>query len=292
MTTKVTWLGHATALIDVGGDAVLVDPLGRRRARSVSGLYRAVLITHAHVDHLNRWTLKKVDKDVDLIVPKGAGHIVADLGFRKVIEAEPGDVLSLGKLDVIGVPTKHDRGRWRKGDAPDCAGYVIARGEHAIHHAGDVDMSDFDVFEDIGRRFRLDATLLPIGGMLPTWYYRWRRKALDRGIHIDPDTALHVAQRLGAPRMIPVHWGTLNLRLGQFASAPRRRLLDVAAVNDASHLICVLGHGESLSLSAGSAEVEPQDADQAHDRDGDTDERAENLVVGRAPLGPEAPQPK
>lgn len=292
MTTEVTWLGHATALIDIGGEAVLVDPFGRRRARSVAGCYRAVLITHAHIDHLNRWTLKQVDKDVDLVIPKGAGHIVADLGFRKVIEAEPGDVIALGKLDVIGVPTKHDRGRWRKGDAPDCSGYVVTRGEHAIHHAGDVDMSDFDVFEDIGRKFQLDATLLPIGGMMPTWYYRWRRKALDRGIHIDPDTALHVAQRLNARRMIPVHWGTLNLRLGQLANAPRRRLIDVAAASDTTHLIHVLGHGERLSLSAGSAEMEAHDADQAHERDGDTDDAAEDLVVSSAALRPEPPQSK
>lgn len=292
MTTKVTWLGHATAHIDLGGEGVLVDPLGRRRVRSVSGLYRAVLITHSHVDHLNRWTLKKVDKDVDLIVPKGAGHIVSDLGFRRIIEAEPGDVISLGKLDVIGVPTKHDRGRWRKGDAPDCAGYVVARGDHAIHHAGDVDMSDFGVFEDIGRAFRLDATLLPIGGMLPTWYYRWRRATFDRGIHIDPDTALEVAQRLGAARMIPVHWGTLHLRLGQLATAPRRRLERIAAASDASHLINVLGHGESLSLSGDSAEVETGNADQTHDRQGDAHEGAEDLVVRQAPLGPKAPQPE
>jgi L-ascorbate metabolism protein UlaG (beta-lactamase superfamily) len=285
----VTWLGHATALIDLGGERVLVDPLGRRRCRKVTGQYRAVLITHAHIDHLNRWTLKKVDKDVTLMVPKGATPIVADLGFREVVEVEPGDQLAVGKLDVISVPTKHDRGRWRKGDRPDCTGYVIARGGHAVHHAGDVDMSTYDVFERIGREFALDATLLPIGGMLPTWYYRMRNRALDRGIHIDPDTALEIAQRMGAPRMIPVHWGTLNLRLGQLASAPMRRLSKVAAEADASHLVHLLRHGQSLSLAA---PVETRDSDEAGDGDGDADERAEDLVARRPALGPEASEAK
>ena len=79
----VTWLGHATALIAMGGRRVLVDPLGRARTRR-AGAVDAVLITHSHVDHLNRWSLKAVDRDTLLVVPRGAGAIVADLGFREV----------------------------------------------------------------------------------------------------------------------------------------------------------------------------------------------------------------
>jgi L-ascorbate metabolism protein UlaG (beta-lactamase superfamily) len=244
---RVTWLGHASALIDLDGERVLVDPLGRRRA-AAAGDYHSILITHAHVDHLNRWTLQACDKGAELIVPKGAAPIVADLGFRQVREVEPGDQLALGRLDVECVATRHDHGRWRKGDAPVAAGYVFARDGVQIHHAGDVDMSDFSLFDELGRRFALAATLLPIGGMLPVWYYRWRRRALDRGVHIDPDTALEIAQRLGAAAMVPVHWGTVHLRLGP-ASAPRRRLEQIAAASGASELIRVLDHGDALELN-------------------------------------------
>ena len=177
-------------------------------------------------------------------------------------EVEPGDQLAVGRLDVVAVPTRHDPGRWRKGDGPVCAGFVVHRDGVAVHHAGDVDMSDFALFEDIGRQFRIDATLLPIGGMLPVWYYRWRKKALDRGIHIDPDTALDIAQRLGARAMVPVHWGTVHLRLGP-ASAPRRRLQQVAEAGGVSHLVRVLGHGEALGLAGGPAELTAGDADGA-----------------------------
>ncbi|MEM9492265.1 MAG: MBL fold metallo-hydrolase, partial [Myxococcota bacterium] len=175
---KITWLGHATALIDLGGTRVLVDPLGRRRCRAAAeahGEFHAVLITHSHVDHLNRWTLSALDRGATLLVPRGATPIVSDLGFARFIEVEPGDQLAVDGLDIIGVPTRHDDGRWRKGDSPICTGYVVARDGVAVHHAGDVDMSTFDVFDDIGREFQLDATLLPIGGMLPVWYYRLRR---------------------------------------------------------------------------------------------------------------------
>ena len=243
---SVTWIGHASALVDLGGERVLVDPLGRRRHRGLDGV-EAILITHAHVDHLNRWTLASLDRSARLVVPRGAARLVSDLGFSEVREIEPGDQLAVGKLDIACVPTRHDPGRWRKGDGPTCSGYIVARDGVAVHHAGDVDMSDFAVFEEIGKQVRIDATLLPIGGMLPVWYYRWRRKALDRGVHIDPDTALEVAQRLGARTMVPVHWGTVHLRLGP-PSAPRRRLLKVAEAGGQTELVRVLGHGESLPL--------------------------------------------
>jgi L-ascorbate metabolism protein UlaG (beta-lactamase superfamily) len=264
-TQRVTWLGHATALVEIGEDRVLIDPLGRRRCRKVEG-YRAVLITHAHVDHLNRWTLAKLDREAELLVPKGASPIVADLGFRKVTEVEPGDQLSIGGLDIIGVPTRHDPGRWRKGDTTGNTGYIIHKEGFTVHHSGDIDMSTYEVFDDIGKQFDIDAALLPIGGMLPVWYYRLRNKTLDRGVHIDPDTALHIFERLGARTLVPVHWGTLHLRLG-LPSMPRRRLAKIASLRGARELVRILRHGESLPLS----EVKAEGADDAHESDGDAD---------------------
>jgi len=245
---SVTWIGHASAVVDLAGERVLVDPLGRRRCRDL-GEYHTILITHSHVDHLNRWTLAALDRAARLIVPRGAAKVVSDLGFSEVLEVEPGDDLAAGRLDVRVVPTRHDPGRWSKGEGPSCAGYIIAHGGVAVHHAGDVDMSDFDVFEEIGKTTAIDVTMLPIGGMLPVWYYRWRKKSLDRGVHIDPDTALEIAQRLRATAMIPVHWGTVNLRLGP-PSAPRKRLEKVAESEGLSDLVRVLGHGEELVIKS------------------------------------------
>jgi L-ascorbate metabolism protein UlaG (beta-lactamase superfamily) len=241
----VTWLGHATALVELAGRRVLFDPLGRGRARR-AGPVDAVLITHSHVDHLNRWTLKAIDRDTLLVVPRGARPIVADLGFREVREAEPGDHVDLGGVDVVAVETKHDNGRWRKGDAPVCTGYVVRADSLAVHHAGDVDFSDHSVFDELGKRFDLAATLLPIGGMLPVAYYRWRRTAMDRGVHIDPDCALDIYQRLGARALVPIHWGTVNLRLSG-SQGPRKRLeVQAAAAGIAG--VRILGHGEALPL--------------------------------------------
>lgn len=243
---RVTWLGHASAVVDLGGERVLVDPLGRRRCGR-AGDYSAILITHAHVDHLNRWTLAGLDKGATLIVPKGARGIVSNLGFREVVEVEPGHHQAVGKLDIVAVETRHDEGRWRKGDGPTCAGYMIHRDGVTVHHSGDVDMSEFDLFDRLGDEFNIDTTLLPIGGILPVWYYRWRRNQLNCGIHIDPDAALDISRRLGAKRMVPVHWGTVHL-LGPAHQAPHR-LRRIARLGGEQHRVRILGHGEELDLA-------------------------------------------
>ena len=242
----MTWLGHATAVADFEQGRVVFDPLLPWRARA-AGKVDAILITHSHIDHLNRWSLKAIDRDTHLVVPRGCNDIVKDLGFAKVSEVTAGDQLDINGLEVQAVQTRHDNGRWRKGDAPECVGYVVGGNGVRIHHAGDVDFSDHAVFDDIGKQFAIDATLLPIGGMLPVWYYRSRRHLVDRGVHIDPDCALDIYERLGAKRLVPVHWGTLHLRLG-LPSMPMRRLAKVADQRKAGG-VEILRHGESLVLA-------------------------------------------
>ncbi len=245
---SVTWLGHASAMAELGTARVLFDPLGRGRTRQ-AGAVDVILITHAHVDHLNRWSLKAAPRSARIVVPRGAAHLVQDLGFAHVTEMTAGDQLATSGVEITAVPTRHDNGRWRKTAHPECCGYVVRPmgGGPAVHHAGDVDFSDHSVFDDIGRQHDIAATLLPIGGMMPGWYYRMRKHIRDGGIHIDPDCALQIFDRLGAQKLVPVHWGTVNLRLGR-PSEPRRRIAAVAGQAGRTDHVAVLAHGEKLKL--------------------------------------------
>lgn len=239
----MTWYGHATAVADFGQARVLFDPFFRSRARR-AGRVDAVLVTHSHVDHLNRWSLKAIDRDTHLVVPRGAKHVVDDLGFRQVTEVSAGDALEVNGLTISAVETRHDQGRWRKGDSPDVLGYVVAGAGAAVHHAGDVDFSDHAVFDDIGKRHSIDVTMLPIGGMMPLKWYQSRRHLLDQGIHIDPDCAVDIFERLGAKQLVPVHWGTLNFRFGS-PKAPRHRLEQLISERGLQG-VRILAHGESM----------------------------------------------
>lgn len=241
---SVTWLGHATAVAELGAARVVFDPLLPWRARA-AGPVDAILVTHSHVDHLNRWSLKAIDRSAHLVVPRGAKAIVDDLGFSRVTEMTAGDQLQISGLEISAVGTRHDNGRWKKQTTPECVGYVVAGGGATVHHAGDVDFSDHAIFDDIGKQFAIDATLLPIGGMMPVGYYRKRRSWLDRGVHIDPDCALDIYERLGAKNLIPVHWGTLHLFPARHA--PKKRL--AAAVQErGARNVTILAHREKLPL--------------------------------------------
>jgi L-ascorbate metabolism protein UlaG (beta-lactamase superfamily) len=237
-------LGHATAVADLGKARVVFDPLLPWRARA-AGPVDAILVTHSHIDHLNRWSLKAIDRSAHLVVPRGAKEIVADLGFRRVTEVTAGDQLDVGGVAVQAVGTRHDNGRWRKGTTPECVGYVVCGSGVTLHHAGDVDFSDHAIFDDIGKQFAIDATLLPIGGMMPLGYYRKRRHWLDRGVHIDPDCALDIFERLGARHLVPVHWGTVHFFPARHA--PRKRLAAIAGERGAKH-VTILAHRETLRL--------------------------------------------
>ena len=199
---RLTWLGHATVLIESGGRRFLTDPflrdrLGplRRRGPSVDldaiGRLDAVLLSHAHPDHFDRRSLRHLGGDPVMIVPKGLGRTVERLGYE-ARELSPDDRTEVGGVGIVAVPARH--GRWPRHPSAITLGYLV-EGSPSVYFAGDT--SAF-----MGLRIlagRVDVALLPIGSWGPhsaPW-------------HLGPRGAARLADMIGAQVVVPIHWGTL-----------------------------------------------------------------------------------
>lgn len=192
-------------LIELGGTRLLTDPVLRPRIgplvrhgplpppHATAGV-DAVLISHLHHDHADLGSLRRLDREVPLLVPPGSRGFFARHGFRDATELAPGESGAVGGLTVTAVEADHDGGRRRGAPEVEPVGFTIA-GEHTVYFAGDTDV--FDGME--GLVPGLDLALLPVWGWGPT---------LGPG-HLDPRGAARAAALL-APRLaIPIHWGTL-----------------------------------------------------------------------------------
>lgn len=200
---SVTFAGHSTVLLDVDGVRLLTDPLLRRRigvlirrtAVPAAELRReldAVLISHAHLDHLDVPSLRMIDRGTPIIVPRGVGPLLRRQGFDPT-EVEVGDVVEFPPVRVRAVPAFHSGTRYPLGTPSDALGYVVEGGLSA-YFAGDTGL--FDGMQDLGP---LDVAVLPVGG--------WGPRLPDD--HLGPLTAARALQLLQPRACVPVHWGTL-----------------------------------------------------------------------------------
>src|SRR6478672_6772936 len=248
---QVTWIGHGTVLVDLDGVRLLTDPLLRGR---VVHLQRhaplpppdlraidTVLLTHLHHDHLDLPSLRKLGRQVPLVVPRGSGRMLLRRGFDAVREIVPGEEVAVGSLTVQATEARHYGGRsvagvGAKGPA---LGYVIT-GSRRIYHAGDTDL--FDGMREIGAT-GLDLALVPIWG----WGSR-----LGPG-HLDPLRAAQALELLTPHMAVPVHWGTYAVgprarRPPPYLRAPLEPFLAAARELAPSVKVVALEPGESVEL--------------------------------------------
>ena len=199
---RVTWLGHATVLIETGRTRLLTDPVLRDRIlhlrRRVPTPAKpdsvdAVLISHLHYDHLDRPSLEGLSHLA--VAPAGTSRYLPDYDVR---ELRAGERTTVHDAIIEAVPAWHD-GRRRPGaEEHDTLGYLI----DGIWFAGDTDYHpDMEAL-----RGRVDVALIPIWGWGPS---------LGPG-HLDPEQAARAVELIQPRIAIPIHWGTfLPLGLGK-----------------------------------------------------------------------------
>jgi len=219
----ITWIGHASFLIQGPHGNILVDPnwanwlLVVRRLRHAGLAHHhlptidLVLITHAHFDHLNRKSLRQIAANQPIVVPAGVGDLVHGLGFEKVYEINWWERLRFPGAAITFVPAKHWGARKVTDHHRGYGGYVIDMGGRTIYHAGD--SGYFSGFREIGKKFRPEVALLPIGA------YHGPKFGEN---HMTPEQALRAFGDLRSKFLIPMHFGTYRLSYEPLHEPPQR----------------------------------------------------------------------
>ncbi len=232
----VTWLGHATALVQAGGLQVLTDPVFSERASPVSwaGPRRAqppgvaihdlppidvVVISHSHYDHLDKDSVvqlyersQRLGHPTVFLVPLGLQSLLTGWGITGVQELDWWQSARVAYTDFFLTPVQHwsarglfDRNRTLWG------GWAVFAPDLHWYFAGDTGYSpDFvQTRQHFAHRQTpeqggpFDLALIPVGAYEPRWFMRQQ--------HVNPAEAVQIHQDLGVKRSMGVHWGTFAL---------------------------------------------------------------------------------
>jgi L-ascorbate metabolism protein UlaG (beta-lactamase superfamily) len=221
---RVTYIGHATLLIQIAERHILTDPhfdpalwgvsVGRRLARvSAPGIaledlpaIDAILVTHGHADHLSFRSLDALPKSIPLFAPPPIAAWLARLGYSHARPFPPDQTVEVHGLTLHAATALHSGSRYGLDRWRGAANmYLIDTGTVSCFFAGDtaLDPRHEQLMRDwLGGR-RLDVALLPIG------YAPWWKVGFRRG-HLTSEDALELFERIDARYLIPYHWGTFH----------------------------------------------------------------------------------
>lgn len=255
---QLTWVGHATFLIQVAGMNILTDPMWSERASPVSwaGPKREsrpgirfenlpkidlVLISHTHYDHLDRPTILKLGNAPQYVLQERTKWWFANEKITNVSELSWWQSEKVGALNITAVPAKHwsKRGIFTTNDA-GWGGFIIETPAGTIHFVGDTGYRD-DYFKEIGKRFpNIDIALVPIGAYYP--------KQIFGRFHIDPREAIIIHKEVGAKRSIGMHWSTFMLTQEPLGEPPLElsRQREVAGISPQEFSVMKIGETRVL----------------------------------------------
>lgn len=228
----VAWLGHATVLLNFHGSWVLTDPALERRIGVGRGLAKLgpkrlvepalrpgelpaldlVLLSHAHMDHTDLGTLRRLSTGTPVVVQTGNRDLVRR--FHRVTELAWGEETEIHGLRVESTESRHWGARMITDRHRGYGGYLLQKAERTVLFAGDTAYTD--ALTPLGRRRPIDLAILPIGAYNP-WIAN----------HASPEQAWAMFKALGAEYVLPVHHSTFRLSR-EPVDEPIRRFLAAA----------------------------------------------------------------
>ncbi len=239
-SARITYIGHATLLIQIAGLNILTDPVWAQRASpfAFAGPKRVtqpsialaalppidvVLISHDHYDHLDTQALKEIDQlhRPRVIVPLGNAALVQSvMPGSQVTEHDWGASVIVGKGNNARIhiePMLHGSGRTPFNQMSTLwAAYVIESTKFKIYHVGDAGYGDGSIYRAAAQKHQgFDLAILPIGAYEPTSFMAYS--------HMRPSDALKAMQDSRAKRAMAHHFETFQLGFESF-EAPRAEL--------------------------------------------------------------------
>ena len=269
----ITWIGHASVLVQAGGLNVLTDPIFSNRASPISligptrkqppGLALAdlpvvdvVLVSHNHYDHLDRPSVLEIasrseaaGKPTLFIVPLGMKSWFVDLGIKNTVELDWWDQYTHKGVEFNFTPVQHWSAR-SLGDRSQTlwGAYAVFAPDLHWYFAGDTGYSRD--FVDTGARFAdrhteakgggFDLALIPIGAYQPRWFLAEQ--------HVDPAEAVQIHRDLGAKRSVGIHWGTFELSDESLDQPPKDLAQAARAKGLKDNDFRVMSIGQTLAL--------------------------------------------
>jgi L-ascorbate metabolism protein UlaG (beta-lactamase superfamily) len=231
----ITFIGHATFLLQLAGLNILIDPV----------FAHWLILTHAHMDHLNLPSLRRVIrhnrkrkvKPPIAIVPNQVEDLIGTLGFSEIRSLAWWESTCLAGIEITATLAQHWGARVFSDTHRGYGGYVLRHDGHSVYHAGDTGY--FPGFTEIRDRLSPQVALMPIGAYKPEGFLK---------VHMSPEDALRAFLDLGAQRLIPMHYGTFSLS-EEPMNEPLPRLLQAAESMGIRTAIDPLREGETRVLS-------------------------------------------
>ena len=223
----LSWIGHATVLINFFGVKILTDPvlftrigirlpgftIGPKRLTAPALLFRElppvdlILLSHAHFDHLDLRTLRCFGENTTVITARDTSDLLRHTRFRDVTELDWGEAKSFktagGEINISALPVNHWGARKRRDTYRGYNGYLLERKGQRIIFAGDTAMTNS--FAELRREGEIDLAIMSIGAYNP-WIHS----------HCSPEQAVEMANAAGARFIIPVHHQTFRLSFEPF----------------------------------------------------------------------------
>jgi N-acyl-phosphatidylethanolamine-hydrolysing phospholipase D len=246
----VTWIGHATLLVQMGHVTFLTDPIwsdspspvrfaGPRRfvqpgvALADLPAIDFVVISHNHYDHLDLPTLRALAKrspTTRFLVPLGNAELLRDDGIERVEELDWGEQTRHGAVAIHWLRDQ-DRALW--------SSWAVVSADRRLYFAGDTGY--FDGFAAIGRELGpFDVAAVPIGAYEPA--------PMMAESHLDPEQAVQASRDLDARRTLAMHYGTFDLSDEPLDEPPRRFRVAGRAAGFADDEVWVLAIGETRAF--------------------------------------------